>query len=360
LGTLDRGLTAATPEQVKSLRQLEADAVEDVIKLHGLSGSDKNAVLTWGRSEAQAQLFTRLVNALHEDEEDRSDDQQNAVDWMTTMVHRKAVAAAVAAGREYVTWAGLDEFRFEALVNADASESELREFLDDSPQNYNNPDKAAATSGYCKYRSPAPYGPEYTSYDHLTCFAPCPSILGCDPPTPDYDQFVRWGEAAASYSLLSSEQFARAGERIGKVIGQALAMSTAVALGAITFSVMLGALATMTGIGQAIAPFAAKAVYEAAASLGGLSAGSILAVVAVIIVAIVIAVMQGITVVDAAKLPGQLAELIVDARTNVPDAAGLIDTTAGMTTMVVLFVLATLPEPRDEYCDNSSTVPENI
>ena len=98
LGTLDRGLTKATPEQVTSLRNLEADAVDDVIALHGLSGSDTNAVLTWGRSEAQAQLFTRLVNALDEDEDDRSDDQQNAVDWMTTMMHRKAVAAAVAAG----------------------------------------------------------------------------------------------------------------------------------------------------------------------------------------------------------------------------------------------------------------------
>src|SRR5262245_57232840 len=56
LGTLDRGLTKATPEQVKSLRNLEADAVADVITLHGLSESDTNAVLTWGRAEAQGQL----------------------------------------------------------------------------------------------------------------------------------------------------------------------------------------------------------------------------------------------------------------------------------------------------------------
>ena len=119
LGTLDRGLTKATPEQVKSLRNLEADAVDDVITLHGLSASDTNAVLTWGRSEAQAQLFTRLLNALDEDEDDRSDDQQNAVDWMTTMMHRKAVAAAEAAGREYVTWAGLNQGRFEAAAECE-------------------------------------------------------------------------------------------------------------------------------------------------------------------------------------------------------------------------------------------------
>ena len=117
LGSLDRGLTRATPEQVKSLRKLEDDAVADVIRLHGLSASDTNAVLTWGRSEAQSQLFTRLLNAI--DEDDRSDDQQNAVDWMTAMMQRKAVAAAAAAGREYVTWAGLNQGRFEQLLNAE-------------------------------------------------------------------------------------------------------------------------------------------------------------------------------------------------------------------------------------------------
>ena len=92
-------------------------------------------------------------------------------------------------------------------MTANASESELREFLDDTPQPWNHP---ITTAGYCEYRSPAPYGSEYTGYNHPTCFAPCTSFLGCNPPTPSYDQFVKWGEAAASYSLLNSEQFARA------------------------------------------------------------------------------------------------------------------------------------------------------
>ena len=184
-----------------------------MIQLHGLSASDTNAVLTWGRSEAQSQLFTLLLNAI--DEDDRSDDQQNAVDWLTAMMQRKAVAAAAAAGREYVTWAGLNQGWFEQLLNGNASESELREFLNDPPQNYNNPDTAAATSGYCKYRSPAPYGSEYTGYNDPTCFAACPNILGCNPPTPSYDQFVKWGESAASYSLLNSDQFARTAHKIG-------------------------------------------------------------------------------------------------------------------------------------------------
>ena len=92
----------------------------------------------------------------------------------------------------------------------------------------------------------------------------------------------------------------------------------------------------------------------------GFGAAALATVVGIIIVAVVIAVMQGMIVINAAELPGQLAELIVDARTDAPDVDELIDTTDGMTTLMALFVVATLPEPRDEYCDNSSTIPDNI
>jgi Ca2+-binding RTX toxin-like protein len=356
LGTLDRGLTTATPDQVKSLRQLEADAIADVIELHGLSESDTSAVLTWGRSEAQAQLFTLLLNALNTDEDDRSDDQQNAVDWMTTMMHRKAEAAAVAAGREYVSWAGLNQLRFGTLLNANASESELRDFLDDSPQNYNDPNTAAATGGYCVYRSPNPYGSEYTGYNDPTCFARCASILGCNPPTPSYDQFVKWGEAAANYSLLNSEQFARSVAKIGMVMGLAVAVGTAAAVGAIVPAAIVGSATA------AIFPYAGTVAYTTGvAAAAGLGAAATLAtVVGIVIMAVVIAVMQGLIVINAAELPGQLAELIFDAVHEPPRVDELIDTSEGMTTLLSLFVLATMPDPRDEYCDNSSTIPENI
>jgi hypothetical protein len=353
LGTLDRGLTKATPAQVQSLRNLEADAVADVIRIHDLSASDTNAVLTWGRAEAQAQLFTRLLNAVKEDEDDRSDDQQNAVDWMSTMMHRKAAAAAVAAGREYVAWAGLDEYRFDALVTANASEGELREFLDDTPQPWNPPHYSA---GYCEYRSPAPYGSEYTGYNHPTCFAPCTNFLGCNAPTPSYDQFVKWGEAAASYSLLNSEQFSRAVAKIGMAMGLAVAVGAAVAVGTLVPAALVG----VAGTAAAIFPYAGVVSYTTGLAAAGFGAAALATVVGVVIVAVVIAVMQGMIVINAAQLPGQLAELIVDARTNAPDVDELIDSTEGMTTLTALFVLATLPEPRDEYCDNSSTIPENI
>jgi hypothetical protein len=101
LGNLDRGLTSATPDQTQSLRKFEAEAVQDVIALHGLSASDTNAVLTWGRSEALAALYGKLLGAM-EAPAPRDTDDQNVVDWFTAMVQRKKVSAAVSAGREYV------------------------------------------------------------------------------------------------------------------------------------------------------------------------------------------------------------------------------------------------------------------
>ena len=371
LGNLDSGLTSATPQQRQSLRKFEDEAVQEVIALHDLSASDTNAVLTWGRSEALAALYGKLLGAIKAPAP-RDTDDQNVVDWFTTMVQRKKVSAAVAAGREYVRWAGLNEGQFEQLVNANASESELTEFLNDPPQNYNDPNIAAATSGYCKYRSPAPYGSEYTGYNNPTCFAPCASMLGCNPPTPSFDQFVKWGETLASYSVLNTEQYARTALKVGAAIGVSAAVAAGVAGGtaaAVALAGTVGPLAVPLAV-------AVESALATAAYLGlplwtptmispwGLTvfstASSIAGVAAIIIVAIVIAVMQGIAVVDAAELPGQLAELIVDDRTNTPDVDALIDTTDGATTLFSLFVAAALPEPRDEYCDNSSTVPDNI
>ena len=73
-----------------------------------------------------------------------------------------------------------------------------------------------------------------------------------------------------------------------------------------------------------------------------------------IIVAVVAAVMEGIKVINASQLPGQLAELIVNARTNAPDLKSMAATSDGAMTMFAMFVMATLPRPVDDTCDNSA------
>ena len=247
-----------------------------------------------------------------------------------------------------------------------ASESELREFLDDPPQNYNNPDTAAATSGYCKYRSPAPYGSEYTGYNHPTCFAAVLQHPRLQPADTELRPVREMGRVGGE--LLAAEQRpvradgpqdrhgAGAGRR-RKHCGRA--------------RLARPRRTRRRAVGNGLASRWAFHTRRSHKSREPSGRRELATVAAIMIVAFVIAVMQGIIVVNAAELPGQLAELIVDARTNAPDVTademgvsvgpahrGCF--TDGMTTLFALFVAATLPEPRDEYCDNSSTVPDNI
>jgi Bacterial Ig-like domain (group 3) len=302
---LDQGLYKATPLQTQALRMLEAQAVDDVIEVHGLSEGDTLAVQTWGRDEAQVRLYGLLMNAI--DASPRDAVQQNAVDWMTAVAHRKAIHAAEAAGWEYVRWEGLNEEAFLDLLSADPTASDLKGFLDNTPRQYNVPDPAQATSGYCKYRSPAPYESAYTGYNHPTCFGPCSSPTGCLPPTPSYEQFVDWGEAAATYSFLNSEQFARTAIKYGAAALGAAAMATAI-VNTVAISVLIGGAvggalhtvffgATASFVGTVISPY-----------LGAVSAvGGAAFIAGVVIVALTIAITQGIALINAIELPGQLA-----------------------------------------------------
>ncbi len=347
---LDQGLYRATPAQTDSLRRLEVQAVEDVITLHGLSPDDTVAVRTWGRDEAQAQLFGLLMDAISASPRDA--DQQKAVDWMTAVAHRKAVHAAQMAGAEYVKWAGLNDDSYLNLLADGPTESELKSFLDDPPKNYNRTNPALATSGYCKYRSPAPYGSAYAGYNHPTCFVPCTSPTGCLPPTPTYEQFVDWGEAAASYSFLNSAEFARTALKYGKA-----AWGAAVVAWAITSSVLLSSIIGGTG-GAVITNYITGQVFFGtlfSPYLGSVTAVAGAAFIAgVVIVALAIAITQGIALINAIELPGQLAELIMDARTNSPNLVTLAATSKGQTSLFSLFVGATMPVPDGGYCNNSN------
>jgi hypothetical protein len=335
-------LYSATPAQRTSLRALEKQAISNVIENHGLSAGDTAAVQTWGRDEALAELFTLLLDAIDPANPPRTSDQQNAVDWLTGIVRSRATVAAHAAGREYVKWAGLDEGAYQSLVTRSSTTvSDLTAFLDDNPQPWNLP---RLTAGYCGYRSPEPYGSEYTGYTDRTCLATCSNVLGCNPPTPSYDQFVKWGEAAASYQLLTSADYAKNSYRIG--LATAVGVSAAATTG-IQGSYMAGAYAVR------IVNMAAQSARIAALFVSPVAAAA--AVATIVILAITIAVVQGITVINASQLPGQLAELIIGART--PDLKSLVATSDGLTSLFSIFVGATLPAPVEGTCDNSAVVP---
>ena len=166
------------------------------------------------------------------------------------------------------------------MNNSSTTESELTAFLDDNPQPWNPPNYSA---GYCAYRSPAPYGSEYTGYNDRTCFAACLNVLGCNPPTPSYDQFVKWGESAASYQLLTSADYLKTSHKTG------LAAAVGLAVAATT-----GTAGLVTGVTFAawVASIVAQLPTLVAAATGVLVVAAA-AVATIVIVAIVIAVVQG-------------------------------------------------------------------
>jgi hypothetical protein len=352
-------LYAATPAQTASLQKLQEQAVANVRALHGLTPDDAKAVLSWGRAEAQAELYWLLADAVNA--ASPTDDQKNAVAWVRAVAQRQAVAAAEDAGLEYVKWAGLSQSRYQALLARDTTESgfqsDLQAFLSSPVLNYNATDPIRATGGYCMYHSPAPYESEYTGRTHPLCFASSPNPLGVQPPTPTLDQFVRWGQAVASYSLLSSEAYVNASQRQGAAAGIGLVTFAGIAAG------VLAAAAVSAGTTGGIAVgFTLGATQYAAAgvsfflpfstSAAAVLVGAAVASVIVVFANMTLAVIAGIAVVDAAKLPGQLAQLIYDTRTTPPAASSLLSST-GSTTLFSLFVGATLPEPAPRTCDNS-------
>ena len=94
-------------------------------------------------------------------------------------------------------------------------------------------------------------------------------------------------------------------------MGLAVAVGTAAAVGALVPAAILGS-GVILGTAGCSSPLSRS--FPSRVSLA--AAGLAHAVVGIIIVAVVIAVMQGMIVINAAELPGQLAELIVDARTD--------------------------------------------
>ena len=174
--------------------QADTNTIED----HGLSGDDGSAVLSWGRSDAEAELFALIVQAIDTPAASQTPDQQNAVAWMQAVEEREAEQAAQDAGLEYVKWAGLDEATYSSLIAGDADESDLQSFLSAAPEPL-----GLGADGYCDYEAPSPYQSDYTAPSSCGGSGDIGGLLG-GPPTPSYDQFTSWGEADAAYSLQSS------------------------------------------------------------------------------------------------------------------------------------------------------------
>ena len=151
-----------------SIHALEQQAVDLTLSQHGLPASDGDAVRTWARNDALANLWGLVVHASNTPAAQRTAVQRDAVTWIAGMARGQAIYAANSAGEQYARWAGLDMATY-AQKARDAGRADLTSFLTTDAQPYRG------SGGYCNYRSPAPYADEYKGYQVQMCFTPCTS-----------------------------------------------------------------------------------------------------------------------------------------------------------------------------------------
>ncbi len=367
-------LYSATPAQQASLEDLEQEAVANTLTDHGLPQSDAAAAQTWGRDAAEQELWALLLQAIQTPAGQQTTDQANAVAWLTSVVQRQNVQAADDAGLEYAKWAGLGATAYENLLAGNPSEADLESFLSGDPVNYGagmSESTPASTSneGFCVYVAPAPDTSEYGAniYQNQgtdqTCYTPCTNLLGCAPSTPSESDFVAWGAADADDEAFDNSAFPAVANDVGEAagfgaalvgVGSGLAIgltpAVAAALGGTTLASIL------TPFGGISLGYGVLSASEAAEAAAGIAAADLGAVVGVVLVAIAVGVIEAYNVITAAELPDQLAQLVYDAPTTVPDLASMLQSSSETTELYSLFIGSTLPEPILSSCDNSQLI----
>jgi hypothetical protein len=393
---------AMTPAQSTALHTMEGQAVDIVLAAHGLPASDRGAVRTWSRSDAQFELFTLLMLARVTPAADRTTAQQHAVEWLAGLVTQRAQRAVQIPGAEYARWAGLDVNRYWYLLEHGADQSQLTTFLSGAPVPYDRADPTLAKGGYCTYTAPAPHESEYSSKSAQVCHTPCTTSYLCTPAPPTYDELVTWSESIAAAEglggpayLLNASLIVLSGSfswvSTWAAASTALAQNEALletlraTVGSVTETADRNAARLLDELDKAIDEFTSHVAYGADVSVAsdafadavkaaGLADEGIeiaevlepavaamtksmsgwaglLSAAAQVIGAIVDTITESIRLADIAALPGKLAALATSAPTD-DTSAELSGTTAE--TYFTVFAEATMPLGRgDLSCDNS-------
>ncbi len=363
----------ATSAEKASLAALSNEAIANTIADHALPGSDAAAVQTWGREDAEAELWGLIVKAIRTAPASRTTDQQNAVTWLTDVMHRKAQTAALDAGWEFLKWAGRVSGT-DPIPSPSTILDALNGFANGSlqPVNYMNGTPDNSTSGFCAYRAPVGFDGDYTG--NLTtpvlqrtadswCYPPyrCNNLLGCNNNEPSFAAFVKWGEADVTGDPSKDTDFASMSHNVATGLEFGAAAVGAGVVGA-TLAAALGPVMTSSALTTAIFPYTAAAIADfgmgvtaqlPAEFAGAAAAGAVGAVVTVAIIAIAIAVIKGIQVAADAALPGQLHDLITNAMSGTPDLPAMLANSDQLGGLYALFVRATGPAPKAATCDNS-------
>ena len=408
-----RALSGVTPAAADALRLFEDQAIVAVLTDHGLRETDRNAVLSYARPDVEANIWALIVKAFKTGVANRSPEQQAIVDWFSDLLTNSRQPGPKRAALEYAKFAGKDVDDLRQRLNANASEQEIKDFLTGTPSPYNIADTDQATGGYCKYHPPAPYESEYDGHLQQTCFTPCQNAFGCAPPTPAYDDFVKWGNVGTGVQPIDVDTWTEQGLIAGSTVFGGLGAELGGAgAGALLTNVIDGSALAQTlfpyagaapeffsaSAAEAFAPELADALSSAlaAASEAAVDAGDAVFAevvaeaneaaaaafevaieqlapkaaqlaelfiansaaigfgVGVAIAAVAIAVQVGINVANLDQLPGKLAAAVRQSHERV-DAADYFTQEGGPSTLFSYFTDLLRPMPRtDITCDNGA------
>ena len=325
---------------------MEDQAVDVVLADHGLPASERDAVLSYARYEALAELWALIVQAI-ETTTDRTASEQAVLDWLGSRVRDISVIAPPYAAIEYAKFAGKDVDALRTLINDGAGEDEIKNFLSGSPEP-SDPQGEDPTIGYCNYKPPAPFESEYEKPNLSTCYGvPCQDLFnGCAPHSPTYEEFVKWGNARVDTPIEAQSIAGEAAKIAANVVAGTVVAGSASAV-------------VLTAMGTTIFPFATPVLNAAGAQiisgvLSGLNTASLAAAVVIVIAAIAIAATAGVNVANLDQLPAKLAAAIAQSRRPVSaDLLWWLPFTNGKTTLFALFADAVSSElRRDARCDN--------
>ena len=336
-----RVVADATPAQADALRRFQAQAVDLTLAHYGLPAGDREAVKSWGRTEAQAMLWGLMVQAVQTPGAERSADQWNVRHWLAALTKHEVEETARATGLEYAKWAGLDLDTYRRLAKS-GSEFELRNFFA-LPGSL-----IGGSTANCAYVPPAPYA---------GAFDLAPTCV-LSPPTSE--QFARWGAASQHESTWDPKLAHGLASLAGVINTSALhvgarrdATASAVAsealrAGAAGLTLHNPATANAVPGGHLVghvpelsvlAPWPRSVFTDLRKRVHSASGALSRALV---------------TNVQSLPVGAQVAALVVRARTSNPAPEPMLSFADSQTVLFSLFVGATLPAPLTfANCDNS-------
>lgn len=362
------------------VEDLEQQAIANTITDHGLptetneGGPESELVATWGRNDAEAELWALLVQAINTPAASRTTDQAEAVAWLTQAVTGYNTTLALQAAYQYAAWAGLGEGNLDELLSDTSwTQSSLETFLSQPPEAYgsgyseNSPEETW-NEGYCVYDPPG--SPSYTSniYSGGTatisplCYGQCPSISGCPVTPPSLQDFIDWGQVAeqddGTPGISQTAGSVAVSSNVAEAIGFGATVAGTSAAGLALTPSLAAALATPE-LAAATAPFTflsgeaalATGQLEIAAGAAGTAAFSIASAFAIVLTAVAAIVIDALQTFSE-SVPDQLASYIAGQETA-PDLTSMLTSTSGYQELYTVFINATGPAPSLSSCDDT-------